>query len=142
MKPGKGEEYTFSPEDLKQIQTLWADDFPEYKQLHRVFKKVGSKRPSGRSARSAWIRPKHIGEWKPSTSCLQDNGIEASALKWLKMTGRSQVLVYAHVCVCFDINKYAYAYKCVYPYVYAYLFKVLCTYFVHYVLIYVLVLFK
>ena len=70
-------------EEFKQIQTLWADEYPEYHELHRAFNRVNTRR--GRH------KLKFISEWNiPSSRPNKE-----AEKRWEKMT--RQVKVYLRV---------------------------------------------
>ena len=88
---GASTEETLSEADYQQIQTLWADHYPVYHELHRKYNRSNSRHR---------IRPPDIAHWQPRGN---GNFLSSEEQQWQQMTNTIKVrslFVYLLTCRC------------------------------------------
>ena len=88
---GKARQHKLTPDEYKQIQTLWADHYPVYNDLHKMFNRWVRIKPSKR-------RHDDIADWSP--------GLTQTQAKWQQMKPAIKVGARAH-CICLCVFIYA-----------------------------------
>jgi cell division protein FtsL len=89
---GKARKYTF-PEagnDRVQLRTLWADEYDEYKSLHKKFKEWKRLRMQSKTARDARRKVKFIEEWDPPPA-YKAPFVTVGERRWLQMSFTAEV---------------------------------------------------
>ena len=83
---GKPTTYELPPDSYKQVQTLWADEYPEYKDLHVKYNRVNNRLNRN-------LKMKDMSEWRPYGG--QAHEISEDQRQWQNMTPKTQVLYFA-----------------------------------------------